>query len=56
MIQLAKQVIDTLNATQKTSTSTYVRIGQVTGPSFEAPDNSTHFMGRINAGWQASVK
>jgi hypothetical protein len=56
MIQLAKEVIDTLNATQKTSTSTYVRVGQITGPSFQAPDNSPHFMGRIDAGWQASVK
>jgi hypothetical protein len=56
MIQLAKQVIDNLNATNKTSTATYVRIGQITGPSFLSPDNSSHFIGRIDAGWQASVK
>jgi hypothetical protein len=56
MIQLAKQVIDTLNSTNKTSTATYVRVGRITGPSFQSPDNSPHFIGRIDAGWQASVK
>jgi hypothetical protein len=56
MIQLAKQVIDTLNSTNKTATLTYVRVGRITGPSFQSPDNSPHFIGRIDAGWQASVK
>jgi hypothetical protein len=56
MVQLAKQVIDTLNSTTKTSTTTYVRVGRITGPSFQSPDNSPHFIGRIDAGWQASVK
>ena len=56
MIALAKEVIDTLNSTRKTSNSTYVRVGQVTGPSFQAPENFPHFVGRIDAGWQASAK
>jgi len=56
MVQLAKQVIDTLNSTTKTSTATYVRVGRITGPSFQSPDSSPHFIGRIDAGWQASVK
>jgi hypothetical protein len=56
MIQLAKQVIDTVNSTAKTATSTYVRIGAITGPSFQSPDDFPHFVGRIDAGWQASVK
>lgn len=56
MVQLAKQVIDTLNSTNKTSTATYVRIGRITGPAFQSPDTSPHFIGRIDAGWQASVK
>lgn len=56
MIQLAKQVIDTLNSTNKTATLTYVRVGRITGPSFQSPDSSPHFIGRIDAGWQASVK
>ena len=56
MVALAKEVIDTLNSTRKTSTSTYVRLGQITGPSFQAPEDFTHFVGRIDAGWQASAK
>jgi len=55
MIALAKEVIDTLNSTRKTSGSTYVRVGQITGPSFQAPENFPHFVGRIDAGWQASA-
>ena len=56
MIRLAKEVIDTLNMTGKTADSTYVRTGAITGPSFQSPDNSPHFIGRIDMGWQASVK
>jgi hypothetical protein len=56
MIALAKQVIDTLNSTRKTSSSTYVRVGQITGPSFQAPENFPHFVGRIDTSWQASAK
>lgn len=56
MVALAKKVIDTLNSTRKTSTSTYVRLGQITGPSFQAPEDFPHFVGRIDAGWQASAK
>lgn len=56
MIALAKEVVDALNSTKKTSGSTYVRVGRITGPSFQAPENFPHFMGRIDAGWQASAK
>lgn len=56
LIQLAKETIDTINSTRKTSTSTYIRTGSITGPSFQSPDNSPHFIGKIETGWQASVK
>lgn len=56
LIQLAKQTLDALNATNKTSTNTYVRTGAITGPSFQSPNDSPHFIGRIDTGWQASVK
>lgn len=56
MVSLAKQVIDAINLTRKTLNTTYVRIGAITGPSFQAPDNFPHFIGRIDAGWQASAK
>lgn len=56
MIALAKVVIDTLNSSKKSSDSTYVRVGQITGPSFPYSDEAPHFIGRIEAGWQASAK
>lgn len=55
LIQLAKDVIDNLNSTAKITDSTYVRIGQITGPSFQSPDAIPHFVGRIDAGWQAML-
>ena len=56
LVQLAKQTLDTLNATGKTADSTYVRTGAITGPSFQSLNHSSHFIGRIDMGWQASVK
>ena len=56
MIALAKAVIDTLNSSKKSSDSTYVRVGQITGPSFPYSYEAPHFIGRIEAGWQASAK
>lgn len=56
LIQLAKDVIDSLNSSAKTIDSTYVRIGQITGPSFQSPDGIPHFIGRIDAGWQATAR
>lgn len=54
MAQLAKAVIDAINNVNKGTDSTYVRIGRITGPSFQAPEGFPHFVGRIDAGWQAS--
>lgn len=56
LVQIAKQVLDTLNATNKTNVTTYVRTGSIVGPSFQTPNDSAHFIGRIDTGWQASVK
>ncbi len=56
LVQLAKGVIDTINATSKTTVSTFLRIGDIKGPVFESPENMPHFVGRIDAGWQASVR
>lgn len=53
LVGIAKTVLDTINATGKTTNTTYVRIGQITGPSFQSPSDIPHFVGRINAGWQA---
>jgi hypothetical protein len=56
LIQITKQTLDTLNAANKSSNTTYVRTGSITGPSFQSPNDSPHFMGRIDTSWQASVK
>lgn len=56
MISVAKQVIDNINSTKKTYECTYVRIGRIVGPSFQAPEDFPHFVGRIDAGWQASPR
>jgi len=53
MISLIKSVIDDINSTRKTASSTYVRIGNITGPVFESPEAFPHFVGKISAGWQA---
>ena len=56
LIALAKQVIDTINATPKVADATYIRVNDITGPIFNSIEDSPHFTGRIEAGWQASVK
>lgn len=56
MISLAKSVIDSINSNKKVFDATYVRIGQINGPSFPNSDQTPHFVGRIEAGWQASAK
>jgi len=56
MIQLAVDVLQEIAASRKTATGVFVRVGQITGPSFpENSDGDTHFMGRISTGWTATV-
>lgn len=56
LISLAKDVIDTINSTPKTADTTYVRVKNITGPTFTSMEDNPHFIGRIEAGWQATVK
>lgn len=56
LMQIAKEVFDTISATRKTSTSTFVRIKEISGPEFGEVQNSPHFAGRMSAGWIAMVK
>lgn len=56
LVALAKQVINTINATPKMVDTTYVRVRDVSGPFFTAIEDYPHFVGRIEAGWQATVK
>lgn len=56
LVALAKQVIDTINSTPKTANTTYVRVKDITGPLFSSMEDNPHFVGKIEAGWQATVK
>lgn len=53
LVQIAKNVIDTINSTARISGTTFVRTGPITGPSFQSLETSAHFMGRIETGWSA---
>jgi hypothetical protein len=56
MLTIAKTVIDQINSNRKTATDTYVRIKDINGPRFPSADDFTHFIGRFDAGWEATVK
>jgi hypothetical protein len=56
LIAIATTVINQINATRKTSTDTYVRIKEISGPAFPPTENLPHFIARIDAGWEARVK
>ena len=56
MLELAKQVLDEISLSRKADAGVYLRTGQINGPSFKTPDDFSHFMGRIDTSWQASVK
>lgn len=56
MLEVAKGVIDEINLSKKTSSGVYVRTSEIKGPFFQTLDDYSHFMGRLDTGWQASVK
>ena len=55
LITTAANVLETLNETAKTNTGVFFRLGQIDGPTFSAEETSPHFMGRIEAGYKATV-
>jgi hypothetical protein len=56
MVKIAKEVFDAINATHKTADTTYIRVKEISGPFFSTTEDFPHFIGRIEAGWQAIVK
>jgi hypothetical protein len=36
--------------------TTYVRVKDISGPVFTSMEDNPHFVGKIEAGWQATVK
>ena len=55
LITTAANVLETLNDTAKTNTGVFFRLNQIEGPTFSATETSPHFMGRIEAGYKATV-
>jgi hypothetical protein len=55
LITTAVNVLETLNSTAKTNSGVFFRLGEITGPSFSAVEDSPLFVGRIEAPYRATV-
>ena len=55
LMTTAANVLETLNDTAKTNSGVFFRLSQLEGPTFSAEETSPHFMGRIEAGYKATV-
>jgi len=55
LLTTAVNVLETLNSTAKPATGTFMRIGEINGPTFSSTEESPHFVGRIDTGWTATV-
>ena len=55
LLTTAVNVLETLNNTAKTDSGVFFRVGEINGPTFSATEESPHFMGRIDAGYVATV-
>lgn len=51
----AVNVLETLNATAKTASGVFFRLGEINGPTFSATEDAPHFVGRIETSWIATV-
>jgi hypothetical protein len=55
LLTTAVNVLENLNNTAKPSTGTFMRLGEINGPTFSATDEAPHFVGRIDTSWVATV-
>ncbi len=55
LLTTAVDVLETLNNTAKTDSGVFFRVGDINGPTFSSTEDSPHFMGRIEAGYVATV-
>jgi len=55
LLTTAVNVLETLNNTAKTDSGVFFRVSEINGPTFSATEDSPHFMGRIDAGYVATV-
>jgi hypothetical protein len=55
LVTTAVDVLETINNTSKTTTGVFVKVGEISGPTFSATEESPHFVGRIDTGYVATV-
>ena len=55
LLTTAVNVLETLNNSAKASTGTFMRLGEINGPTFSSTEESPHFVGRIDTSWVATV-
>jgi len=55
LLTTAVNVIETLNSTAKPATGTFMRLGEINGPTFSSTDEAPHFVGRVDTNWIATV-
>ena len=55
LLTTATTVLETLNNAAKTATGVYLRVLEINGPTFSSTEDSPHFVGRIEAGYVATV-
>lgn len=55
LLTTAVNVIETLNSTAKPATGTFMRLGEINGPTFSSTEEAPHFVGRIDTNWIATV-
>lgn len=55
MIAIAKSVLDKVNLQPKKAAGVHLKTSGITGPMFFPNEEKTHFVARLDAGWQATV-
>jgi hypothetical protein len=55
LLTAAVNVLETLNDAAKPATGTFMRLGEINGPTFSAAEEAPHFVGRIDTSWTATV-
>jgi len=55
LITTAVNVLETLNNSTKNNTGVFLRVGEITGPTFSAVEDSPLFVGRVEAPYRATV-
>ena len=55
LLTTAVNVLETLNNSTKSTSGVYFKVGEINGPTFSAPENAPHFVGRIDTSYVATV-